>query len=124
MRFKLDENMPKEACQLLCDGGHDACTVLDQGLRGSRDEEVSSVCKREERVLLTLDSDFADIRVLPSQQPGVIVLSVKRQSKPTILGLVQRILPLLTTQPLAGYLWIVTQKTVRVRSCSSQGRDQ
>ena len=37
MRFKLDENLPVEFASLLRRSGHDAVTVLDQGLGGARD---------------------------------------------------------------------------------------
>lgn len=37
MKFKLDENMPQEAVTLFRLAGHDACTVVDQGLLGATD---------------------------------------------------------------------------------------
>ena len=44
VRFKLDENLPVELASLLRRSGHDAATVLDQGLGGARDPELASVC--------------------------------------------------------------------------------
>ena len=34
MKFKIDENLPREVAALLRDAGHDAMTVVDQGLGG------------------------------------------------------------------------------------------
>jgi hypothetical protein len=34
MRFKVDENLPKEAAELLMTGPHDAVTVNEEGLQG------------------------------------------------------------------------------------------
>ena len=34
MRFKIDENLPVEAAELLRQAGHDAVTVLEQHLGG------------------------------------------------------------------------------------------
>ena len=34
MRFKLDENLPLELKRLFTESGHDAVTVLDQGMGG------------------------------------------------------------------------------------------
>ncbi|WP_368730321.1 DUF5615 family PIN-like protein [Nitrosococcus oceani] len=35
MNFKIDENLPVEVAELLCEAGHDALTVDEQELRGS-----------------------------------------------------------------------------------------
>ena len=37
MRFKTDENLPREASDLLRGAGHDAVTVLDQARGGATD---------------------------------------------------------------------------------------
>ncbi|HMO51489.1 MAG TPA: DUF5615 family PIN-like protein [Kiritimatiellia bacterium] len=60
MDFKLDENLPAEACQLLRNAGHDALSVLDQHLGGAPDSHVAAVCLAESRTFITLDTDFAN----------------------------------------------------------------
>ena len=65
MRFKLDENLPAEAADLLRDAGYDAVTVLEQEMSGETDASVAAVCEQEGRVLVTLDTDFADLRTYP-----------------------------------------------------------
>ena len=78
MRFKLDENLPGSLVATLENAGHDAATVTEQGLQGKPDERVASVCRAEDRILLTLDSGFADIRVYPpTDHPGIVVFRVK-----------------------------------------------
>jgi predicted nuclease of predicted toxin-antitoxin system len=62
LRFKADENLPAEVTVILAQAGHDAMSVLAQGLGGQPDPNVATVCQQEGRVLLTLDLDFADIR--------------------------------------------------------------
>ncbi|MGH8523339.1 MAG: DUF5615 family PIN-like protein [Gammaproteobacteria bacterium] len=50
-------------------------TVLDQKLGGHADPHIASICRTEDRALITLDMDFADIRTYPpNQYPGVVVL--------------------------------------------------
>jgi predicted nuclease of predicted toxin-antitoxin system len=39
--------------------------VLDQGLGGKSDLDVASVCHNEALTLVTLDTDFGDIRAYP-----------------------------------------------------------
>jgi predicted nuclease of predicted toxin-antitoxin system len=67
MEFKVDESLPVEAADLLRHVGYDAITVLEERLGGASDPDIGSVCQDEERVLITLDTDFADIRVYPRQ---------------------------------------------------------
>ena len=116
MRFKLDENLPVEAALRLREAGHDAVTVLDQEMGGEPDPNVASVCREEERALVPLDTDFADIRTYPpDEHPGLVVLRLKRQDKAHVLGVMGRMLPLFASEPLAGKLWIVDEERVRVR---------
>jgi predicted nuclease of predicted toxin-antitoxin system len=62
VRFKLDENMPRDAAYRLSDEGHDVETVIGEGLGGERDSPVLKAAAVEDRILLTVDLDFADIR--------------------------------------------------------------
>ena len=55
MLFKIDENMPLEAVELLGQAGHLAHTVFDEQLAGRPDPNVAAACQVEQRVLITLD---------------------------------------------------------------------
>jgi len=68
MRFKTDENLHPELAEFLQERGHDAVTVWQEELRGRPDAELAEVCRREERALVTLDLDFADIRAYPPDE--------------------------------------------------------
>lgn len=116
MRFKIDENLPAEAAAVLSQRGHNAETALAEGLGGSSDADVSRACINEARALVTLDTDFADVRSHPPEEsPGIIVLRLKRQDKPAVLQVLARIAVLLETEPLHGLLWIVEEDQVRIR---------
>lgn len=116
MRFKVDENLHPDVAALLRGAGHDALSVWDQDLRGAVDPLLASVCREELRVLLTFDLGFGDIRQYPpEEQPGVVVLRLTSQSRVHTLGVTGRLLPLFETTPLAGRLWVVTEREVRVR---------
>ena len=116
MRFKIDENLHPNVAELLVSTGHDAVTVRAQGLRGGADEVIAAVCRAEGRVLLTLDLDFSDIRTYPpADYPGIVILRVASQAKAPILSVVRRLIPSLTTDPVAGHLWIVSETEIRIR---------
>ena len=116
MTVKLDENLPVEAADLLREAGHDAATVLEQSMGGAADPHVAATCRREGRALVTLDTDFADIRTYPPEEcSGLLVLRLRRQSKPYVLDALRRVLPLMDAEAIRGRLWIVEEERVRVR---------
>ncbi len=116
MRFKLDENIPESAKLILEAEGYDVHSVYDENLGGSPDDNIAEACRREQRVLITLDLDFADTRHFPPQeQPGLIVLRPVRQSEPRILDLIRRMTVVLTGEDIQGRLWIVQWDRIRVK---------
>lgn len=116
MKFKFDENLPSELGSILRAAGHDAHSVLDENLRGAADPSLAKVCQAEQRVLITLDLDFAHIQNYPPQDyPGIIVLRLARQDRDTVLAIIPRILALLRTEPIAQRLWIVDGSRTRIR---------
>jgi predicted nuclease of predicted toxin-antitoxin system len=117
MEFKIDENLPVETAELLRNASHKATTVLEQNLGGSPDPDIAHICQREGLTLITLDTDFADIRTYPPEQyPGLIVLRLKKQDKPHVLDVVSRLIPSFSSEPVEGRLWIVEEERIRVRS--------
>ncbi len=115
MKFKVDENLPAEASELLREAGFQADSVLDEGFGGTEDPDLAIVFQCESRALITLDRGFADMRTYPPRNyAGIIVIRSKRQDKSTLLSLVKRFTPMLTTEPLDGCLWIVEADRVRI----------
>ena len=116
MRFKFDENLPSELGALLRADGHDAHSVLDENLRGAADPSIAKVCQAEQRILITLDLDFALIKHYPPQDyHGIIVLRLARQDRDAVMAIVPRVLVLLQTEPIAQRLWIVDGSRTRIR---------
>lgn len=101
---------------MLRSAGHDAVSVLDQNLGGAADPGVAEVCRKEGRVVVTLDVGFADMRQYPPQDyAGLIVLRMKRQDKPSILRAFERAMRVFSLEPVDGALWIVEEERVRIR---------
>lgn len=117
MHFKIDENLPVEVADLLHQAGYEASTVVEQKLGGKDDMEIAHICQQEHNVLITLDTDFADIRTYPpTNYFGLVVLRLGQQDKPYVLGIVARLLPLFSSEPLEKHLWIVEENRIRIRS--------
>ena len=116
MKFKIDENLPADVADLLWARGHDADTVGQEDLAGADDTEIYAICQREERIIITLDLDFADIRQYPPEQgAGIVVLRLERQRKEHVLKFLPRLLQLLETESLTGCLCIMDEIRTRIR---------
>jgi predicted nuclease of predicted toxin-antitoxin system len=116
LRFKLDENVPISLESILKKAGHAALTVGQQGLVGCHDAQLASACTSENRVLMTLDTGFGDIRVfLPARSAGIIILRPARQDRDSLHALVRRLTHKLPSEGIDGQLWIVESASVRIR---------
>jgi predicted nuclease of predicted toxin-antitoxin system len=74
MKLKLDENLSRHLKTLLTRVGHDVLTAADENLLSCSDTEIAAAALREERMLLTLDVEFADLRKYPpGSHPGIIL---------------------------------------------------
>lgn len=115
IRFKLDENLPRNAEVFLRQADHDVHTVLAEQLGGSPDPRVFSFSQAEERILVTFDLDFSDLRVYPpAGHHGIWVLRPHTQSIENTLALLRSALRVLETEPPQGRLWIIEPERVRI----------
>ena len=85
-------------------------------MQGCADDDLLKVCKHEKRALITLDTDFTDIRKYPPKEHyGIIVLRCANQSKAEIMALMNKVLPQLKIEKVQGALWIVEKDKIRLR---------
>ncbi len=116
LRFKLDENLPRRVEPALRDLGHDVQTACSEGLAGAPDPDLLAACRTEDRVLLTLDLDFADIRAYPvGSHRGIWVIRPAEQAFAAVLTLVLAGVRLSAVERTAGQLWVIDEKRVRIR---------
>ncbi|MCL4322687.1 MAG: DUF5615 family PIN-like protein [Deltaproteobacteria bacterium] len=112
----LLEMAKRSISEMLTNAGYDSKTVNDQKLQGSKDSVLIEICKSEQRVLITLDIDFTDIRLYPPEEcSGIIVLRGKIHSKNHLIDIFRKAIPLLQSEPLDRHLWIVEETKIRIR---------
>jgi len=116
MKFKLDENFGNRTQQVFQRAGHDIETVRQESLQGAPDEEIYTACCNEQRCLITLDLDFANItRFSPQKTNGIVVIRVPRNPSLSLLeNLARDFLRALEQQEFKKQLWIVEIGRIRV----------
>ena len=122
MKFKLDENFGSRAIHLFQAAGHDAETVYQEGLSGASDAALFEACILEQRCIVTLDLDFADVvRFPPHISNGIAVLRTPKNSSLQVLEkLVNNLLKMMLAEQITGRLWIVEINRIRIHD-SAQG---
>jgi predicted nuclease of predicted toxin-antitoxin system len=121
MKFKLDENFGVRTQRLFRESNHDVETVRDENLQGAPDERLYSTCCLEQRCLVTLDLDFADVtRFPPKATGGIVVIRVPRNPSLTLLeDLIRQLLRFAIDRSVVGQLWIVEPGRVRLHQTAS-----
>lgn len=121
MRLKVDENLPAQLADLLKSHGHDVATVVQQGLGGAEDREVLGAAREEDRILLTLDTDFGNILDYPvGTHAGIVVFRLQDQRWPALEEPARRLLRAGVLERLKGGLAVVDESKIRMRAGGQQ----
>ncbi len=108
--------MPADLAALLVKSGHDVHGVIEEGLGRSEDFVIVLAARREQRILMTFDTDFADIRHYPpGTHPGIIVFRLRDQRWASLAPQARRLLEQGELEHLANSLAIVSETRVRLR---------
>ncbi|MEX5281728.1 DUF5615 family PIN-like protein [Nitrospira tepida] len=115
MQFKLDENCDPRWQAPLIRAGHAVSTVFDEDLQGAEDDTIAAACKREERCLITVDLDFAQLLDFPPEHsPGFIILRHPHPTLAGMQGLIEQIVHAVSKESPVGRLWIVEPGRIRI----------
>ena len=116
MKIKLDENLSRYLKDSLSQLGHDVSTALDEGLLGKVDTDVGAAAKGEDRMIFTLDLDFADLRKFaPGSHPGVVLFRPRSMGPFAVNRFVLKFSQETELTTLARCLAVVEPHRIRVR---------
>jgi predicted nuclease of predicted toxin-antitoxin system len=117
VKLLLDANLSPEVGRRLKEAGHDAIHVADIGLLTAADPEILQSAAKEERTLLTADSDFGALLALGSlASPSVLLLRSADHLRPNEqAGLIAANLPQIVKDLEKGAIVSLTSDRLRVR---------
>jgi len=91
-------------------------SVVAESLGGADDDFVAAAALREQRMLVSIDLDFADItRFPPGTHPGIVVLRVPEPRPSLITAALTGLLARHRLEELAGCTVIAQLGAVRIR---------
>ena len=113
----IDQGLPRSAASLLRDEGWDVLHTGDIGLSRSTDSQILEFARNEQRVIITLDSDFHTILALTNAStPSVIRIRLEGLKGPDLALLIKRIWPRVEPQVKKGAMVTVTESGIRIRN--------
>jgi predicted nuclease of predicted toxin-antitoxin system len=116
MKLKLDENLSRHLKPVLIGLGHDVLTAADENLLSHPDTEIAQAAKDEQRMLMTLDVEFADLRKYPpGSHPGVILFRPLSLSPISVNEFITDFVRRTDLDKLAACVAVVDPVHVRVR---------
>ncbi len=116
MKLKLDENLSRHLKPVLIGLGHDVMTAADENLLSHPDTEIAQAANEEQRMLMTLDIEFADLRKYPpGSHPGVILFRLLSLSPLSVNSFVTDFVRRTDLSKLASCVAVVDPVHVRVR---------
>ncbi len=116
MKLKLDENLSRHLKPVLIGLGYDVLTAADENLLSHPDTAIAQAAKEEQRMLMTLDVEFADLRKYPpGSHPGVILFRPLSLSPLSVNSFITDFVRRTDLDKLAACVAVVDPVHVRVR---------
>jgi predicted nuclease of predicted toxin-antitoxin system len=115
MRIKLDENMPVRLAEIIRQLGHDADTVLGEGLSGGSDDAVWKAAQEAGRFFITQDLDFSDLRRFePGKHYGILLVRLREPGRNALVKYVEAAFSQENVTIWQGCFVILTEHKLRV----------
>ena len=117
MRFLVDNALSPRIALGLRETGHDALHVRERGLQSAEDSVLFELAERENRILISEDTDFGTLLAMrESAKPSVILFRhMPDRSAASLCGILIDNLSAVAADLTAGALVVLDSGRIRVR---------
>lgn len=117
MRLLIDAALSLLVARKLRDSGYDVVHVRDRGMLSAGDSEIVALAEREDRIVISADTDFGTLLTLRQQaKPSFILLRGDIERRPHLQAeVLLRELPGLHEPLAAGAIVVITADRIRIR---------
>jgi predicted nuclease of predicted toxin-antitoxin system len=116
MKLLLDQGTPRSTAELLRNAGHDAAHTSEIGLATAEDPAIIATALQQDRIVITLDSDFhAHLALSQALGPSVIRIRIEGLKARELFELIQRVLSQCQQDLKIGALISVQENRLRIR---------
>lgn len=112
--FLVDENVAPRVTAFLRGRGN-VRDVKEEGWFGLSDEELLSIAQREGRIIITYDVNFAALKKLEQEHPGVIFLRLRNLRPEAVVAALERFLAEHEQRDVTNTLATIEETRVRFR---------
>lgn len=117
MRLLIDQNRSPRLAAILRDHGHDAVHTLELGLERAEDVDLLLLAEREDRIIVSADTDFGTLLALSGgTRPSVILfrsrnaLTADQHAEPILDNLDD-----ITPDLVEGAVIVISDDRIRIR---------
>jgi predicted nuclease of predicted toxin-antitoxin system len=118
MRFLIDNPLSPKVAEAMRESGHDAVHVQDYGMQALPDVEIVDRARKEQRIVITADTDFGLIMARRrTRKPSVILFHHSFSHRPAdqAKALIEN-LPQLASALKQGSLIVMEDRRIRIRA--------
>ena len=116
IKILLDQGLPRSSVKMLNDKGWDVIHTGDVGLSRATDRQLLEYARNENRIIITLDSDFHAILATENVgAPSVIRIRNEGLKGPDFAELITKILPQIQDALISGAMVTITENAIRIR---------
>jgi len=116
MRLLLDQGLPRSSVEILRNKGWDIQHTGEIGMSRATDRQILEYARDEQRIVITLDSDFHTILAVENlDSPSVVRIRQEGLRGPELAELVEKIWSKIGQQLKNGAMATITEKAIRIR---------